>query len=143
MSSLYQDIGGFDKVFELANRWHHLVLNNPETSHPFEHGIHPYHAERLAAYLAEAFGGPRLYSAGYGNESSVQKLHACNGEHIDLDLACLAEFRQALADCGITGETAVRTANYFQRAIERQRDFSGPHAKVPTDLPFNLELPNA
>ncbi len=30
-------------------------------SHAFSHGFHPEHAERLAAYWAEALGGPTAY----------------------------------------------------------------------------------
>lgn len=104
--NLYQAVGGYDKIFTLCQRWHALCLQNPAAAHPFEHQLHPHHDERLAAYLAEAFGGPALYSAGYGDESYVQRIHACNGVHIELDEACLAEFEKALADVGITGEAA-------------------------------------
>ena len=31
-------------------------------SHAFSHGFHPEHTERLAAYWAEALGGPPTYS---------------------------------------------------------------------------------
>ncbi|WP_349827864.1 hypothetical protein [Brevibacterium litoralis] len=31
--------------------------------------MHLHHDERPAAYLAEALGGPALYSAGYGDEA--------------------------------------------------------------------------
>ena len=120
-SSLYAELGGFDKVLALTRRWHELCLLNPDAAHPFEHELHPHHDERLAAYLAEAFGGPALYSAGYGDETFVQRLHACNGVHIELDEACLAEFDRALSDVGITGEVAKRAAAYFRQATEVQR----------------------
>lgn len=136
-SSLYADIGGFDKILDLTRRWHELCLQDPEAAHPFEHGLHPRHDERLAAYLAEAFGGPALYTAGYGDETHVQRLHACNGVHIELDEACLAAFDRALADVGITSEPARRAGAYFRRATEAQRAWSGPGAQVPDNLPFN------
>lgn len=137
MSSLYEALGGFDKVLALTLRWHTLCLADSVAAHPFEHKLHPYHDERLAAYLAEAFGGPKLYSAGYGDESYVQQLHACNGLHIELDEACLAAFDQALADVGVTGEAAVRASGYFRRATEEQRAWSEHGAQVPAGLPFN------
>lgn len=94
---LYAAVGGFDKILALTRRWHDLCLQNPDAAHPFERELHPQHDERLAAYLAEAFGGPALYSAGYGDETHVQRLHACNGAHVELDTACLREFDRALA----------------------------------------------
>lgn len=138
MATLYQECGGFDKILELTRRWHELCLADPEASHPFEHGMHPYHDERLAAYLAEAFGGPRLYSAGYGDESKVQQMHACNGPHEELDEACLRAFDSALADVGIAGKAAQDASAYFRRATEAQRAWSGADAQVPAGLPFNF-----
>ena len=138
MASLYDALGGFDPILALTRRWHELCLQDPEAAHPFEHELHPYHDERLAAYLAEAFGGPKLYSAGYGDESYVQQLHACNGVHIELDEACLAAFDLALADVGMTGEPAARASSYFRRATEEQRVWSGEGAQVPPGLPFNF-----
>jgi hemoglobin len=114
-----------------------LCLQDPLAAHPFEQPMHPRHDERLAAYLAEALGGPALYTAGYGDESSVQRLHACNGEHVELDEACLAAFDQALADTGITGDAGARFAAYFRRATEEQRRYAADGAQVPDGLPFN------
>lgn len=138
MSSLYDQIGGFDRVLVLCRRWHELCMADPLAAHPFEHGLHPYHDERLAAYLAEALGGPKLYSAGYGDESSVQKLHAGNGVHVELDEACLAAFDRAIADVGIEGEPATRISAYFRRATEEQRVYGDSEALVPDGLPFNM-----
>lgn len=134
--SLYQAIGGFDSVLALTRRWHELCLADPVAAHPFEHDLHPRHDERLAAYLSEALGGPALYTAGYGDESYVQRLHACNGVHIELDEACLAQFDRALADVGIEGETATAISAYFRRATEAQRAWGHEGAKVPDGLPF-------
>ena len=136
--TLYQAVGGFDVVLALCRRWHELCLANPEAAHPFERGVHPHHDVRLAAYLAEAFGGPSLYSAGYGDESSVQRLHAGNGVHIELDEACLLEFDRALADVGVTGDPAAKASAYFRRATEEQRKYSVSASQVPNALPFNL-----
>ncbi|CAN5506358.1 group II truncated hemoglobin [soil metagenome] len=135
--SLYEKIGGFDGILALTTRWHERCLANPDASHPFERGTHPQHNERFAAYLAEAFGGPALYTGGYGDESSVQKLHAGNEIHIELDEACMLEFDNALTDVGITGEAWQTISNYFRRATEAQRIYATQDAPVPTDLPFN------
>ncbi len=65
--SLYADAGGFDRILALCKAWHVRLRQDPLAWHPFEHGTHPRHDERLAAYLSEAFGGPALYTAGFGD----------------------------------------------------------------------------
>ena len=137
MASLYDELGGFDRILALTRRWHDLCLQDPEAAHPFEHGLHVHHDVRLAAYLAEAFGGPALYSAGYGDESYVQQLHSGNGVHVALDEACLSAFQRALADVGVLDETATNALAYFRRATEEQRSWGEPGIQVPEGLPFN------
>jgi hypothetical protein len=46
-------------------------------------------------------------------------------------------FDQALANLGITGDTAARVSAYFRRATEEQRAYAEPGATVEDNLPFN------
>ena len=137
MPSVYEEVGGFDAILGVCRRWHQLCLADPIAAHRFEHALHPQHDERLAAYLGQALGGPPLYTAGYGDESSMQRLHACNGEHLELDEACLTLFDRALADVGITGAPAAAFSAYFRAATEAQRAYQDVAARVPDSLPFN------
>lgn len=137
MPTLYEALGGFDPLLAACRRWHQLCLADPVAAHPFEHALHPLHDERLAAYLAEVTGGPKLYSAGYGDESSMQRMHAGNGEHHELDERCLALFEQALADVRIPPAPAAKLAAHFRRATEAQRAY----ATSPDDVPDRLDLP--
>jgi hemoglobin len=137
---LYHDLGGFDAILGVCRRWHALCIADPVAEHPFTHpGLHPQHEERLAAYLAEASGGPPLYTGGYGDESHVQRIHAGNGVHIDLDEVCLRLFDQALAECGVPAEPAARLSAYFRAAAEAMRRY-GASADLVTD---GLPLPMA
>ena len=68
--------------------------------HAFQHGYHPQHHERLAAYWGEALGGPSDYSSTYGDESSVVRLHSGNGEHDEMNRRAIACFDGALDDVG-------------------------------------------
>ncbi len=67
-------------------------------SHAFSHGFHPQHVERLAAYWAEALGGPKMYSESYGDETAVVRIHSGNGVHEEMDRRAIACFDQALSD---------------------------------------------
>jgi hemoglobin len=135
--SLYEEVGGFDRILALCRAWQARLKQDALAWHPFEHGRHPQHDERLAAYLSQAFGGPPLYTSGLGDESSVQRIHACNGEHVELDEACLKAFDLAVADIGLSGELAVRVSAYFRRATVEQRRWAARGTSVPDGLPFN------
>jgi hemoglobin len=137
MMTLYEEVGGFDRILAICRAWHVRLKGDPLAWHPFEHGTHPRHDERLAAYLSEAFGGPPLYTAGYGDESSMQRMHAGHGDHVELDEACLKAFDLAIADAGLTGVVAQRLSAYFRRATIEQREWAAADAKVPEKLPFN------
>ena len=74
-----------DGLRRLADAWHRRVMADDVVGHAFSHGFHPQHVERLAAYWAEALGGPSAYSDSYGDETTVVKMHSGNGEHDEMD----------------------------------------------------------
>jgi hemoglobin len=84
-------------------------MADEEVSHAFSHGYRPDHSERLAAYWAEALGGPPLYSDAYGDETSVVRIHSGNGAHEEMDRRAIACFDQALADIGLAGTGPAET----------------------------------
>lgn len=135
--SLYEDAGGFDVLLRLCRRWHELCLADPVAEHPFSRQLHPQHDERLAAYLAQALGGPKLYTAGYGDESRMRRFHAGNGSSEELDDACLRLFDQALGEVGVEGATRDRLSTYFRQATESFDAYADSKDLVPGDVPFN------
>ena len=115
MGSLYDAAGGDAGLLRLATAWHERVLADPVVSHAFHHGFQPDHTRRLAAYWAEALGGPPAYSTSFGDESSVVRIHSGNGQHEDMDRRAIACFDQALEDADLAGDDALRQAlhDYF------------------------------
>ena len=75
-------------------------------SHAFAHGYHPQHSDRLAAYWAEALGGPSEYTEAMGDQSSVVRMHSGNGEHLEMDERAQVCFAQALDDAGLPDDLA-------------------------------------
>jgi len=135
--SLYDDVGGFDVLLAVCRRWNALCLADPVAAHPFSHGtLHPQHEERLAAYLAEALGGPCLYTGGYGDESKVQRMHAGNGEHVELDEVCVRLFRRAADDVGVPAAAGARLGDFFERQTVAMRANGGGRDVVPAGLPL-------
>ena len=101
MQTIYEAMGGLEGLVKLAHAWHERVMKDEVVSHAFSHGFHPQHTERLAAYWAEALGGPATYSEAYGSETSVVRMHSGNGPHEEMDQRAIACFDLALDDVGI------------------------------------------
>ena len=109
-------------------------------SHAFSHGFHPQHVERLAAYWAEALGGPSTYSDSCGDETTVVKMHSGNGEHDEMNLRAIACFDQALADVGLADNERLRQVlhDYFSWATT---DTMGRYHHSADDVPEGLTIP--
>ena len=101
MQTVYEAAGGGEGLLRLAHAWHARVLKDVVVSHAFSHGYQPDHTERLAAYWAEALGGPAAYSERYGDETFVVRIHSGNGLHEEMDQRAIACFDQALEDVGL------------------------------------------
>ncbi|MFI5892508.1 group II truncated hemoglobin [Actinoplanes sp. NPDC051513] len=136
MSTVYEAAGGADGLTRLAAAWHARVLADEVVSHAFSHGYHPQHTERLAAYWAEALGGPPTYSSGYGSETTVVRMHSGNGPHEEMDRRAIACFDEALADCGLTGDPLRQVLHdYFAWATTTtMSQYHHSAAAVPADM---------
>jgi hemoglobin len=62
MQTIFEAAGRMEGLHQLARAWHVRVMADEVVSHAFSQGFHPQHVERLAAYWAEALGGPSAYS---------------------------------------------------------------------------------
>ena len=121
--SIFDAAGGMAGIRRLAEAWHARVMADEVVSHAFSHGFHPQHTERLAAYWAEALGGPAGYSEAYGDETSVVRMHSGNGVHEEMDRRAIACFDQALVDAGLAADDQLRQAlhDYFAGRTLRWR----------------------
>lgn len=135
MATTYEAAGGAEGMLALARAWHERCLADPVAAHPFEHPGHPEHVERLAAYWGEALGGPATYSGSMGDEARVSRMHAGQGEHTELDAACIACFDGALTDVGIN-EGLLRTTlhDYFAWSTGRLAAYPRDAQDVPEGL---------
>ncbi len=137
--SIYDAAGGDDGMLKLAHAWHIRVMEDEVVSHAFSHGFHPQHTERLAAYWAEALGGPASYSEQFGSETSVVRTHSGNGVHEEMDLRAIACFDMALEDTGLARDEQLRTAlhDYFAWATTTTM---AEYHRSSNDVPSGLQI---
>src|SRR4051794_13606675 len=138
-TTLFQALGGAAAVLRLAHAWHERVMADEVVAHAFSHGFHPRHAERLAAYWSEAWGGPPIYSEQYGSESSVVRMHSGNGLHEEMDRRAIECFAHALDDVGLV-DRLLRQAllDYFTWATTTTMS---AHPDSAGEVPSDLSIP--
>jgi hemoglobin len=139
MQSVYEAAGGDEGLLRLAEAWHNRVIADEVVSHAFSQGFHPDHTECLAAYWAEALGGPTVYSESYGDETSVVRMHSGNGPHEEMDRRAIACFDQALDDVGLDRAEPVRRALYDYFAWATTTTMSRYHGSAD-DVPEGLRI---
>jgi hemoglobin len=144
VSTIYEAAGGMDVFVRLAEATHRRCLADPELNHPFAHPTnHPEHTARLAAYWAEALGGPPAYTSRMGgSESHVQRLHAGEGAYTVMAtprfVHCVLD---SFDEAGVPDDAAVRgaIAAYLQWVA------TGPFQAWPDsadDVPDGLPMPH-
>ena len=140
MLSVFEAAGGKDGLERLAAAWHRRVMTDEVVAHAFSHGFHAHHIERLAAYWAEALGGPPLYSQAFGDETSVVKMHSGNGEHDEMNRRAIKCFDRAIADVGLDDDAKLRRTllDYFTWATKVT--MNRYHASIE-DVPAHLTIP--
>jgi hemoglobin len=131
--SMYEFAGGDSAFLELAAAHHARCLADPVLNHPFSHGGHPQHVERLASYWAEVFGGPPLFSQSMGGHSSVLEVHAGTGAEGDLGPRFVECFTLALDDAGLPDDESFRRSMraYIEWATAEVMSYAPADSAVP------------
>ena len=137
---MYEAAGRIGGLLRLAEAWHARVMADEEVSHAFSHGYRPDHSERLAAYWAEALGGPPMYSQRYGDETSVVRIHSGNGSHEEMDRRAIACFDQALEDAGLAADGRLRQVLHDYFAWATTTTMARYHRSAD-DVPDGLRIP--
>jgi hemoglobin len=141
MQTVFEAAGGEQGLLRLARAWHARVVADEVVGHAFSHGFHPEHSQRLAAYWAEALGGPGTFSAAYGDETSVVRMHSGNGAHEEMDRRAIACFDQALGDVGFARHSRLAQVLHDYFAWATTTTMSRYHESAD-DVPDGLRIPH-
>jgi hemoglobin len=141
METVFDAVGGLDGLVRLAAAWHARVVDDPIVGHAFSHGFRADHTARLAAYWAEALGGPPLYSDAYGDESDVVRMHSGNGEHDEMDQRAIACFDDALSDTCLDRNARLREVLHDYFAWATTTTMARYHRSA-ADVPDGLLVPH-
>lgn len=134
--SIFEYAGGHEAFLALAAAHHQRCLDDPELNHPFSHGMHPDHVERLADYWAEVFGGPPRYSESFGGQPAMLAIHAGKGAGEDLGRRFVTCFMKAADDAKLPEDVALRASlrAYMEWAVDQVLACSPAGSKVPAGV---------
>jgi hemoglobin len=135
--SMFDFAGGDPAFLALAAAHHERCIEDPELNHAFSHGVNPEHVERLAAYLAEVFGGPSRFSDAYGGQSAMLGIHAGSGSGEGWGARFVSCFMQAADDAGLPDDLEFRTGlrSYMEWAVVDVISYAPAGSHVPAGLP--------
>jgi hemoglobin len=136
-ASIYEYVGGAPAFQALAHALHERCVADPVLNHPFDRpGLRPDHLDRLASYLGEVFGGPKLYTERFGGESAMQAAHAGNGMHPEMGERFVTCFVQALDDAGFPEDPRLRESMraFMESAVAGMDAYNAPGSVVPEGL---------
>ncbi|HEX4215151.1 MAG TPA: group II truncated hemoglobin [Candidatus Dormibacteraeota bacterium] len=131
--TIYEHAGGLPAFQRLAQAQYRRCLEDPILSPIFGTEPRPEHAPRLAAWLAEVFGGPRTYTEEFGGHEGMVGHHlglAVNEEQrrrfVELMLA-------AADEAGLPDDERFRRRfqDYVEWGARLAVAFSRPGAKAP------------
>jgi hemoglobin len=134
--SIYEAAGGTAAFVAVARAFHARALADSSLNHPFSHPGHPQHVERLAAYWAEALGGPSVYTSAMSDQTGMLRIHANNGSGDDYNERFLACFMAALDDAGVSEDAELRSAlsSYIEWSLADVLQYAPTDAVVPDHL---------
>jgi hemoglobin len=72
--TLFQWMGGTSKLAELTTLFYRRVADDPTLAPVFAH-MSAQHVEHVAEFIAEVFGGPRIYSEQRGGHHAMIRKH--------------------------------------------------------------------
>jgi hemoglobin len=132
--SVFEFAGGEGAFQALAAAHHARCLADPVLEHPFSHGVHADHVERLAAYWGEVFGGPAGYRPGH---SGMLLVHCGAEPGNDLGPRFVECFVAAADDAKLPADPELRAVlrAYMESAVAEVMAHGLEGATVAEGLP--------
>ena len=128
--TLYEWAGGHEALVKLLTIFYGHVLEDPLLEPVFRH-MDPHHAEHVAVWLGEVFGGPAGYSAGHGGHAHMIGLHLGRGITEQQRRRWGSLLLDAADEAGLPGDPEFRAAfaGYVEWGSRLAVLFSAPGAE--------------
>jgi hemoglobin len=135
--TLYEWIGGTPAIEQLLNTFYRRVPADELLGPVFAH-MDPHHAQHVAAFIAEVFGGPRAYSEGHGGHPHMIRRHLGRSLTEPQRKRWLALLLECADEVGIPDDPEFRSAfvAYLEWGTRLAVINSQPGAQAVEDAPM-------
>jgi CDGSH-type Zn-finger protein len=135
--TLFDWAGGYPALLDMTTIFYGKYVPQDPLIGPLFADMSPDHPERVAAWLSEVFGGPKLYSERYGGYGRMISQHV--GKHIRPEQRArwTALMAQSADDAGLPADAEFRAAfvAYLEWGSRIAVENSGEGAAPPPNMP--------
>ena len=136
-TTLYEYAGGRDAILRAADAHYRRCLTDPVLVEVFGTHGSASHVERLADWLTEVLGGPKLYTERHGGHEGLLRRHANRAITEPQRARFVTAFLEAADEAGLPDEPRFRRRllDYLEWGTAIALDVSQPGADVTSDDP--------
>lgn len=135
--TLFEWLGGLPALTRMTRIFYDKYVPQDPLLQPLFAHMSPDHPERVAAWLGEVFGGPKLYSESYGGYSRMLSQHMGKGLTEAQRARWARLICQAADDAGLPTDPEFRSAfvSYIEWGTRIAVENSTPGAHPPLHMP--------
>jgi CDGSH-type Zn-finger protein/truncated hemoglobin YjbI len=136
--TIFEWIGGLPALTRMTRLFYGKHIPADPVLAPLFASMSPDHPERVAKWLAEVFGGPKLYSTQYGGYPRMISQHLGKQITEEKRTRWVALLHQAAADAGLPNDPEFRSAfgSYIEWGTRLAVENSQIGAKPPEHMPM-------
>ncbi|MEV4134819.1 group II truncated hemoglobin [Dactylosporangium sp. NPDC049742] len=134
--TLYEWAGGTEALKKLTEAFYRKVPQDEVLAPVFAH-MSPHHAEHVAVWLAEVFGGPATYTERHGGYPYMLSQHLGRGITEQQRRRWVNLMLDTADEVGLPGDPEFRAAfvGYLEWGTRLARENSQPGAQPPKEAP--------
>ncbi|HEX6356284.1 group II truncated hemoglobin [Actinophytocola sp.] len=138
MPTLYEWLGGAPALEKLFTRFYEKVPDDPLLAPVFAH-MDPGHAQHVAAWVGEVFGGPKTYSTTRGGHTHMISRHLGRGITEEQRRRWVTLLQDTADEVGLPSDPEFRASfvGYLEWGSRLAVIFSAPGMEnpAPEDMP--------
>ena len=138
--TVFEWAGGMPALLAMTEIFYGTYVPQDELLAPLFASMQPDHPQRVAAWLAEVFGGPKAYSPVYGGYTRMISQHLGKGITEEKRLRWVELIHKAAADAGLPNDPEF--ASVFSSYIEWGTRLAVENSTIGAHPPENMPMPH-
>jgi CDGSH-type Zn-finger protein/truncated hemoglobin YjbI len=136
--TLFEWVGGLPALTRMTHLFYDKYIPQEPLLQALFGNMAPDHPERVAAWLAEVFGGPKAYSGTYGGYTRMLSQHIGKGITEELRSRWAALITRSADEAGVPADAEFRSAfsSYIEWGSRLAVENSTPGAHPPPHMPM-------